>query len=66
MNLWEKEFDKKMFVNLALALALNCKNAERLLKYNGYSLNSVKRQFDEVWSKAFAIGFSREMAIALV
>jgi len=46
MNLWEKEFDKKMFVNLAFALALNYKNAERLLKYNGYSLNSVEKQFD--------------------
>jgi len=65
-ELCEKEFDKKMFVNLAFALALNYKNAERLLKYNGYTLNSVEKQFDEVCSKAFAIGFSREMAIDLI
>ena len=51
---------------MAFALALNYKNAERLLKYNGYTLNSVERQFDEVCSKAFAIGFSREMAIDLI
>ena len=91
MNLCEKEFDKKMFVNLDFALALNYKNytrlqqaqltdgsrepcchkldnknAERLLKYNGYTLNSIEKQFDEVCSKAFAIGFSREIVIDLL
>ena len=65
-NLCEKEFDKKMFVNLSFALALTFSNAEKLLNYNGYTLNSVERQFDVVCSKAFKIGFSREMVIALI
>ena len=36
-------------------------NLGNMIKYA-----SVERQFDEVCSKAFAIGFSREMAIALI
>jgi hypothetical protein len=64
--LCEKEFDKKMFVNIAFALALTFSNAEKLLNYNGYTLNSVERQFDVVCSKAVKIGFSREMVIALI
>ncbi len=62
----EKDFDKKMFVNLAFILGVGYDNAELLLNYNGYTLESNTRQFDVVCKKAFKIGFSREMAIALI
>ncbi|HHY29067.1 MAG TPA: hypothetical protein GX523_20425, partial [Desulfitobacterium dehalogenans] len=62
----QKDFDKKFFVNLAFALALPYPEAERLLCYNGYTLQSEGRIFDEICRKAFTIGFSRDMAIALI
>ena len=62
----EKDFDKKMFVNLAFILGVGYDNAELLLNYNGYTLESNIRQFDVVCKKAFKIGFSRDMAIALI
>lgn len=62
----QKEFDKKFFINLGFALALPYKLMQRLLVYNGYTLSSEGRYFDEVCRKAFQIGFSREMAIALI
>ena len=36
------------------------------MNYNGYTLESNVRQVDVVCKKAFQIGFSREMAIALI
>ena len=62
----EKDIDKKFFVNLAFALALPLREAERLFNYNGYTVASKIRQFDIICEKAFRIGFSREMAIALI
>ena len=62
----QKEFDKKFFINLGFALALPYQSMSRLLIYNGYTFNSEGRVFDEVCRKAFQIGFSREMAIALI
>ena len=62
----EKDFDKKMFVNMAFILGLNYENAEKLLNLNGYTFESVGRQFDEICRKAFKIGFSRDMTIALI
>ena len=62
----QKVFDKKFFINLGFALALPYPSMSRLLIYNGYTFNSEGRVFDEVCRKAFQIGFSREMAIALI
>lgn len=62
----EKDFDKKMFVNMAFILGLNYEGAERLLNLNGYTFESVGRQFDVICRKAFKIGFSRDMTIALI
>lgn len=62
----EKDFGKKMFVNMAFILGLNYENAEKLLNLNGYTFESVGRQFDEICRKAFKIGFSRDMTIALI
>jgi len=65
-DMCEINFDKKMFINLAFILGVGYDNAELLLNYNGYTLESNVRQFDVVCKKAFQIGFSREMAIALI
>ena len=62
----EKDIGKIFFVNLAFALALPIHEAEKLLNYNGYTIMSKMRQFDIICEKAFRIGFSREMAIALI
>lgn len=62
----EKHFDKKLFVNLSFVLALPYEWAERLLQYNGYTLKSNGRIFDEVMSITFKLGLSREMAISLI
>ena len=55
-----------MFVNMAFILGLNYDGAEKLLNLNGYTFESVGRQFDVICRKAFKIGFSRDMTIALI
>ena len=59
-------FDKKLFVNIAFLLGLNYSCAEKLLNYNGYTFEDSSRQFDIICSKAFKIGFSRQMTIDLI
>ena len=61
-----KDFDKKFFVNLAFALALPYQCVVRLLAYNGYTLNSEGRAFDEICKKAFELGFSRQLTIEVI
>lgn len=61
-----RDFDKKFFINLAFALALPYQSMVRLLAYNGYTLNSVGREFDEICKKAFKFGFSRKLTIEVI
>ena len=61
-----KDFDKKFFINLAFALALPYQGVVRLLAYNGYTLNSEGRAFDEICKKAFELGFSRQLTIEVI
>ncbi len=66
-NKCEKEFSKKLFVNLAFALGLPLNYLELLLEYNGYSISEKShRKFDQIIRKAFQCGFSREMTIDLI
>ncbi len=66
-DLCEKEFGKKMFVNLAFALGMSLPHLEKLLEYNGYSLSVLSfRKFDKIVRDAFKCGFSREMTIGLI
>lgn len=65
-NTCEQEFNKKTFVNLAFLLCYNIHDAERFLRYNGYSIRNRVRQFDMICEKAFRIGFGRDIAIALI
>lgn len=63
----EKDFTKKMFVNLGFLLGLSLENLEKLLEYNGYSISeNSQRRFDQIIRRAFKCGFSREMAIGLI
>lgn len=63
----EKNFDKKLFVNLGFVLGLPLPFLERLLEYNGYSISEKsKRKFDQIIRRAFKCGFSRDMAIGLI
>lgn len=62
----EKEFDKKLFVNLAFALSLPYNFCNKLLTYNGLSLKDSTRQFDIICEKAFRIGYGREYTAALI
>ena len=62
----EKDFQKKFFINLAFALAMPLSMTEQLLEKNGYSLKPSERAFDSICEKAFRIGYSREMTIALI
>ena len=61
-----RDFDKKFFINLAFALALPYQCVARLLAYNGYTLNSVGREFDEICKRAFKLGFSRKLTIEVI
>ncbi len=61
-----KEFDKKFFINLAFALALPYQSMVRLLAYNGYTLNSVGREFDDICKRAFKMGYSRKLTIEVI
>lgn len=65
-NYCEQEFNKKIFINLAFALCLNKTDAEKFLKFNGYSISNQTRQFDVICEKSFRIGFGREYTIALI
>lgn len=65
-NNCEKDYDKKMFVNLSFALGLSYDLAEQLMNLNGYTLNSRGRTFDKVCSRALRCGYSRDMTIALI
>ena len=63
----EKDFTKKMFVNLGFLLGLSLGHLEKLLEYNGYSISEYsQRKFDQIIRRAFKCGFSREMAIGLI
>lgn len=62
----EKDFDKKMFVNLGFLLSLPFSYLNTLLAYNGFSLDESARKFDEIIDRAFKIGFGRDMAIDLI
>lgn len=61
-----RDFDKKFFINLAFALALSYQSVVKLLMYNGYTLCSEGRVFDEICKKAFRLGFSRELTIEVI
>ena len=61
-----KDFDKKFFVNLAFALALPYQCVAKLLAYNGYTLNSVGREFDEICKRAFRLGYSQKLTIEVI
>ena len=66
-NSCEKNFDKKLFVNLGFCFGLPLPLLERLLEYNGYSIGEKsKRKFDQIIRTAFKCGFSRDMAIGLI
>lgn len=65
-NYCEQEFNKKIFINLSFALCLNKTDAEKFLKFNGYSISNQTRQFDVICEKSFRIGFGREYTIALI
>lgn len=63
----EKDFTKKMFVNLGFLLGLSLENLEILLDYNGYSISeNSHRKFDQIVRRAFKCGFSRDMTIGLI
>lgn len=63
----EKDFTKKMFVNLGFLLGLSLEYLEKLLEYNGYSISeNSHRKFDQIIRRAFKCGFSRDMAIGLI
>ena len=63
----EKDFTKKMFVNLGFLLGLSLENLEILLDYNGYSISeNSHRKFDQIVCRAFKCGFSRDMTICLI
>ncbi len=63
----EKDFTKKMFVNLGFLLGLSLENLEILLEYNGYSISeNSHRKFDQIIRRAFKCGFSRDMVIGLI
>lgn len=63
----EKNFDKKLFINLGFCLGLPLPFLERLLEYNGYSISEKsQRKFDQIIRRAFKCGFSREMTIGLI
>lgn len=62
----EKEFDKKLFVNLGFLLSLPFSYFNTLLAYNGFSVDESTRKFDEIIVRAFKIGFGRDMAIDLI
>lgn len=63
----EKNFDKKLFVNLGFCLGLPLPHLERLLEYNGYSISQKsQRKFDQIIRRAFKCGFSRDMTIGLI
>ncbi len=63
----EKDFTKKMFVNLGFLLGLSLKHLEKLLELNGYSISEYsQRKFDQIIRRTFKCGFSRDMAIGLI
>ena len=63
----EKDFTKKMFINLGFLLGLSLEHLEKLLEYNGYSISAnSQRKFDQIIRRAFKCGFSREMTIGLI
>lgn len=63
----EKDFTKKMFVNLGFLLGLSLERLEILLEYNGYSISeNSHRKFDQIIRRAFKCGFSRDMTIGLI
>lgn len=63
----EKEFNKKMFVNLGFAIGLPLHYLELLMEYNGYSISEKShRKFDQIIRMAFKCGFSRDMTIGLI
>ena len=62
----EKEFGKKLFVNIGFLLSLPFSYMNTLLAYNGFSLDESTRKFDEIIDRAFKIGFGRDMAIDLI
>ena len=65
-NYYEKDYDKKMFVNIGFLLSLPFSMLNTLLSYNGYSLDKSTKKFDEIIDRAFKIGFGRDLAIDLI
>lgn len=65
-NYYEKDYDKKMFVNIGFLLSLPFSMLNTLLSYNGYSLDKSTKKFDEIIDRAFKIGFGRDIAIDLI
>lgn len=62
----QKGFEKKFFINLAFAIGLPYSYCEKLLKYNGFTLNAINRIFEDICSNAFKLGCSREMVIDII
>ena len=61
-----KDFDKKFFINMGFALALPYESMVKLLAYNGYTWDSVGREFDDICKQAFRLGLSRKLANELL
>ncbi|MBR5536573.1 MAG: hypothetical protein IKU58_01570, partial [Clostridia bacterium] len=57
---------KKFFINLGFALALPYESMVKLLAYNGYTWDSVGREFDDICKQAFRLGFSRKLTNELL
>ena len=61
-----KDFDKKFFINMGFALALPYESMVKLLAYNGYTWDSIGREFDDICKQAFRLGFSRKLTNELL
>lgn len=65
-NTREKEFDKKMFVNIGFLLSLPSSLFNKFLSYNGLSVDNSTRKFDEIIDRAFKLGFGRDLTLDLI
>ena len=51
---------------MGFALALPYESMVKLLAYNGYTWDSVGREFDDICKQAFRLGFSRKLTNELL
>ena len=62
----ERDYDKKFIVSLGLMLGLPIDEFEKLLNFNGYTVNFSMRQFDDIVRSAVCVGFSFEYVQILI